>query len=144
MLLTKSASLPLNFGNHIRQLKRYPLKSTNSLAELLAFRRIGQSHFKHTTRSTHTHSSHRQTRAIQPGVCQIKTSMYVAKNLRTRQTAIGEGQDTVLVSTMRYRLVARQNIEPWCSAVYQKTTDCLLYTSPSPRDATLSRMPSSA
>ena len=25
-----------------------------------------------------------------------------------------------------------------------KVTDCLLYTSPSPRDATLSRMPSSA
>ena len=27
---------------------------------------------------------------------------------------------------------------------YDKVTDCLLYTSPSPRDATLSRMPSSA
>ena len=27
---------------------------------------------------------------------------------------------------------------------YAKTTGCLLYTSPSPRDATLSRMPSSA
>ena len=26
----------------------------------------------------------------------------------------------------------------------QQNTDCLLYTSPSPRDATLSRMPSSA
>ena len=26
----------------------------------------------------------------------------------------------------------------------RKTTNCLLYTSPSPRDATLSRMPSSA
>ena len=27
---------------------------------------------------------------------------------------------------------------------YRRTGDCLLYTSPSPRDATLSRMPSSA
>ena len=27
---------------------------------------------------------------------------------------------------------------------YERFTDCLLYTSPSPRDATLSRMPSSA
>ena len=27
---------------------------------------------------------------------------------------------------------------------YNKADDCLLYTSPSPRDATLSRMPSSA
>ena len=30
------------------------------------------------------------------------------------------------------------------SGVIAKTMDCLLYTSPSPRDATLSRMPSSA
>ena len=28
--------------------------------------------------------------------------------------------------------------------IFDKTRDCLLYTSPSPRDATLSRMPSSA
>ena len=30
------------------------------------------------------------------------------------------------------------------SQVYVRGKDCLLYTSPSPRDATLSRMPSSA
>ena len=29
-------------------------------------------------------------------------------------------------------------------ALYEEYGDCLLYTSPSPRDATLSRMPSSA
>ena len=29
-------------------------------------------------------------------------------------------------------------------ALYREVIDCLLYTSPSPRDATLSRMPSSA
>ena len=31
-----------------------------------------------------------------------------------------------------------------CTPIRQKTYTCLLYTSPSPRDATLSRMPSSA
>ena len=31
-----------------------------------------------------------------------------------------------------------------CTCVYSTCTCCLLYTSPSPRDATLSRMPSSA
>ena len=33
---------------------------------------------------------------------------------------------------------------PWISRVLAQGTLCLLYTSPSPRDATLSRMPSSA
>ena len=31
-----------------------------------------------------------------------------------------------------------------CGSKTAETTGCLLYTSPSPRDATLSRMPSSA
>ena len=33
---------------------------------------------------------------------------------------------------------------PWCSAGYYYGSDCLLYTSPSPRDGATSRMPSSA
>ena len=32
----------------------------------------------------------------------------------------------------------------WAPIGVERFTDCLLYTSPSPRDATLSRMPSSA
>ena len=34
--------------------------------------------------------------------------------------------------------------EVWLKMENQQFTGCLLYTSPSPRDATLSRMPSSA
>ena len=37
--------------------------------------------------------------------------------------------------------IASGNIK---SLIFKMATDCLLYTSPSPRDATLSRMPSSA
>ena len=33
---------------------------------------------------------------------------------------------------------------PGCEAMFKAAEGCLLYTSPSPRDATLSRMPSSA
>ena len=33
---------------------------------------------------------------------------------------------------------------PYVADAYADVDDCLLYTSPSPRDATLSRMPSSA
>ena len=36
---------------------------------------------------------------------------------------------------------AKDAVENW---LLNKNKDCLLYTSPSPRDATLSRMPSSA
>ena len=37
-----------------------------------------------------------------------------------------------------------QAVEQGGDAIVYKVSDCLLYTSPSPRDATLSRMPSSA
>ena len=36
------------------------------------------------------------------------------------------------------------NLEPVTSILLYDSSSCLLYTSPSPRDATLSRMPSSA
>ena len=50
-----------------------------------------------------------------------------------------------------HKVVKKQNVEIWriifaprLQDELYKTTSCLLYTSPSPRDATLSRMPSSA
>ena len=43
------------------------------------------------------------------------------------------------------RRMMKEGIEVWgYRRNYEKAQDCLLYTSPSPRDATLSRMPSSA
>ena len=42
------------------------------------------------------------------------------------------------------KLVSAKDVEPNQIVEYQLTYTCLLYTSPSPRDATLSRMPSSA
>ena len=49
------------------------------------------------------------------------------------------GRDTLLPEDMEYTM-------KYCAmhTVGQTTGSCLLYTSPSPRDATLSRMPSSA
>ena len=37
-----------------------------------------------------------------------------------------------------------ENLDPWQITLVARHEDCLLYTSPSPRDAQLSRMPSSA
>ena len=42
------------------------------------------------------------------------------------------------------RKLAKLTQSPFIKVEATKFTDCLLYTSPSPRDATLSRMPSSA
>ena len=60
---------------------------------------------------------------------------------RTKPIGVGE-------STLGHfnRFLRRMELEdkewmPYCNATYKT---CLLYTSPSPRDATLSRMPSSA
>ena len=40
--------------------------------------------------------------------------------------------------------ILRRELETWMAGETAKLNACLLYTSPSPRDATLSRMPSSA
>ena len=40
--------------------------------------------------------------------------------------------------------LANQSNETWADGAQDLINICLLYTSPSPRDATLSRMPSSA
>ena len=48
----------------------------------------------------------------------------------------------VKISDTKYYELVKEDIEYECNKC--KNNDCLLYTSPSPRDATLSRMPSSA
>ena len=53
----------------------------------------------------------------------------------------------IISSTHDYRLAAKRRLPPFLfhyidGGAYNE--HCLLYTSPSPRDATLSRMPSSA
>ena len=48
----------------------------------------------------------------------------------------------ILASTQSWQIVRRQ-LDGWMNTT-ERLRDCLLYTSPSPRDATLSRMPSSA
>ena len=69
---------------------------------------------------------------------------------------LGKGQRALIVSPPRTgKTVLLQNIansitknQPECYLIVllidERPEDCLLYTSPSPRDATLSRMPSSA
>ena len=50
-------------------------------------------------------------------------------------------------SWFAYILLEHKRTGPYtfhCEQKYKHNMDCLLYTSPSPRDATLSRMPSSA
>ena len=48
------------------------------------------------------------------------------------------------VNGSRYRIAKAMNVSPDDLVAEYRNRLCLLYTSPSPRDATLSRMPSSA
>ena len=52
--------------------------------------------------------------------------------------------DTDVVSLRRRIGIVFQKPNPFPKSIYDNVAFCLLYTSPSPRDATLSRMPSSA
>ena len=51
-----------------------------------------------------------------------------------------------IVSVELIQIAEKTNVPfaPKAKKIIEKVKDCLLYTSPSPRDATLSRMPSSA
>ena len=49
-----------------------------------------------------------------------------------------------LYRELKYSDVIEQNLRVMDQTAISQCMDCLLYTSPSPRDATLSRMPSSA
>ena len=63
------------------------------------------------------------------------TTLELAALAEVRQAAEAEVREFAVQS-----YVARGEVAPWADA----NSVCLLYTSPSPRDATLSRMPSSA
>ena len=55
----------------------------------------------------------------------------------------GEGDSSATLVRMQTVLTDTILLE-WWNTVFSTSDTCLLYTSPSPRDATLSRMPSSA
>ena len=48
------------------------------------------------------------------------------------------------IITAAPKMPASANRSGYCCAIFDVTKDCLLYTSPSPRDLSTSRMPSSA
>ena len=65
--------------------------------------------------------------------------------------------DTAVINAMTYRVPWEElepgpvgeyveviDVDPTCDVIYVPVNLCLLYTSPSPRDRTRSRMPSSA
>ena len=62
--------------------------------------------------------------------------------VRNGQRSEGAGDPLRQTASLKARIAAN----PWDGwrLRVEPTTSCLLYTSPSPRDATLSRMPSSA
>ena len=55
----------------------------------------------------------------------------------------GQSLPVTVIEVAKNRITAKKSVESDGYDSVQVTT-CLLYTSPSPRDATLSRMPSSA
>ena len=70
-------------------------------------------------------------------------STYLVKVTMTELTGLKELFDCFVDALSKRVDVADKESES-VSAVYNEFSSCLLYTSPSPRDATLSRMPSSA
>ena len=66
-------------------------------------------------------------------------SPYVGTVVRTFQATDGNGNTASCEQNIQLERIDFTKLE-----FPQGTTTCLLYTSPSPRDATLSRMPSSA
>ena len=69
---------------------------------------------------------------------------YQSHNFRSEHWIIIEGKATVIINNRTFYKSENENIFIPKKSKHRVLNDCLLYTSPSPRDATLSRMPSSA
>ena len=74
------------------------------------------------------------------GVDSKGTSGYIAPELESGGTP-GNASDIYSVGILAYEMLTGRRPTNGCKSLHET---CLLYTSPSPRDATLSRMPSSA
>ena len=67
----------------------------------------------------------------------IKAMEFLFKN--------NEISNCIIVAPLSLQKNWENELDKWSPELkYERLTSCLLYTSPSPRDATLSRMPSSA
>ena len=83
-----------------------------------------------------THGQHNRLRA--PG--SIGAASYPARVFKGMKMAGQTGNENVTVQNLKVvKVITEKNL-----IVLKGCVPCLLYTSPSPRDATLSRMPSSA
>ena len=75
--------------------------------------------------------------------CKIGQCMYVL--LTEKNGGIVNDPIVLKLSNNHFWLsIADSDVLLWCKGIASSNSFCLLYTSPSPRDATLSRMPSSA
>ena len=77
------------------------------------------------------------------GIVQVKQSLYNTYSSSNTNTSMSAISGWTVVITPKFntsKMFVTVNISVEC----RSSNICLLYTSPSPRDATLSRMPSSA
>ena len=65
-------------------------------------------------------------------------------NLNAETKRIVSGNDNARITIIAYESLTCSHCANFHKNVYPQLKDCLLYTSPSPRDAHESRMPSSA
>ena len=66
------------------------------------------------------------------------------RNFKLYSSRINNSGDSESKTILLFDLIKTQQLDEFSDEVVGKVYPCLLYTSPSPRDATLSRMPSSA
>jgi curved DNA-binding protein len=79
-------------------------------------------------------------RKYHPDICKKPECEEKFKEINTAYEILGDAQKRKQYDAMGDNMFNGQNFQDF----YRQHKDCLLYTSPSPRDGLLSRMPSSA
>ena len=81
--------------------------------------------------------------AVWPFETMIVPKRHITSILELSQQEVSDYASILKALTTRYDNLFETSF-PYSAGIHQSPTDCLLYTSPSPRDLSTSRMPSSA
>jgi len=116
----------VDLGDHVGELEGHPLELADGLSELLALGGPAQGEIEYAPRATHAVGGDGEPGGVEPLIHHLETAVHLAEDLRRRQAAVVEAQDTVVISAVGDRPVSFADFEPRNAAIHQQAGDAFL------------------